>query len=65
VENSIIVGGGESKLVSKFIQNYRENVIIESVQYFTSFYVEANDLSNQHMYDLFKLRFVSCMFCVI
>jgi hypothetical protein len=34
------------------------------VQYFTSFYLEANDLSNRHMYELLKYIFVSCMFCV-
>jgi hypothetical protein len=37
---------------------------VPHVQYFTSFYLEANDLSNQHMYELFKQRFVSFMFCV-
>ena len=34
------------------------------VQYFTSFYLEVNDLSNRHIYELFEYIFVSCMFCV-
>jgi hypothetical protein len=37
---------------------------VPCVLYFTSFYLEANDLSNQHMYELFKYIFVSRMFCV-
>jgi hypothetical protein len=52
--------------------NDRENVIIESmfinfkhtgacVQYITNFYLEGNDLSNQHMYELFnKYLFLAC-----
>jgi hypothetical protein len=65
----------EKKLISQFKQNDWENVITESVfinftltgayvQYFTSFYLEANDLSNQHKYELLKQRLVSCKFCV-
>jgi hypothetical protein len=37
---------------------------VPRLQYVTSFSSEANDLSNQHMCDLFKQRFVSCMFYV-
>jgi hypothetical protein len=38
-----------------------ENSIIMKL---TSFYLEANDWSNRHMYEFFKQRFVSCMFHV-
>ena len=51
MENSIIM-----KRKSKFmICN------VPHVQYFTSFYLEANDLSNQHMNELLKQIFVSFM----
>jgi hypothetical protein len=36
------------------------------VQYFTSFYLEVNDLSNQHMYELFKkASFLACFVYLI
>jgi hypothetical protein len=58
-----------------FKQNCGENVIFDITvlfifrnvpytQYFTSFYLEANDVPNQHMCELFKYRLASCMFCV-
>jgi hypothetical protein len=70
MENLIVIK--KWKFVSTLKQNYREYAIIECVlinykysgphfQYFTSFYLEANDLSSQHMYELFKQKFVSCM----
>jgi hypothetical protein len=41
-----------------------KNLISKFKRIITSFHLEANDLFNQQVYELFKYRFVLCMFCV-
>jgi hypothetical protein len=63
------------KFVSTFKQNDRENKIFDIivlfifckvpyVQYFASFQLAANDLSTQHMCELFKYKFFLHALCI-